>query len=175
MTGTIDLQPKPTLKNIRPVIVPIGPSIAYVELTRGYFSLIDSDDALLAGLYNWRAVKGDATVYARTNILGLDTRLHALLCGRGSDHRNHNGLDNRCSANLRPATLSQNNCNRRRQKNNSSGYKGVSWHQGRRRWEANIQINGKRKDLGGFPTAKAAYEAYCHAAAQLHGEFARVA
>lgn len=42
---------------IRPVIIPIGPSIAYVDLTKGLYSLIDSDDAERVGETNWCAQK----------------------------------------------------------------------------------------------------------------------
>lgn len=167
---------------VRPIYSPVGPSISYVELTSGNWSLIDSEDASTVGQFNWQTkVSGSGFLrYARRYYRDQEGKLrtqglHAFLLSVGADHINGNGLDNRRSANLRRSTQSQNNQNRRIQRNNSSGYKGVSWHQGRRRWEAIIQANGKRKDLGGFPTPELAYEAYCHAAIQLHGEFARVA
>ena len=176
MPERIELQHKSKhnpLFPIRPVLRPIGPSIAYVELTQGQWALIDADDALRVGRYNWRAIKAGTSFYARRT--HQHQGLHVFLVGLGADHINGNPLDNRRLANLRPASRSQNNCNRRRQRNNSSGYKGVSWHQGRQRWEAIIQANGKRKDLGGFSTPEAAYAAYCLAATKMHGEFARVA
>jgi hypothetical protein len=37
----------------------------------------------------------------------------------------------------------------------------------------NRRVNGKRHYLGSFPTAQAAYEAYCATAAQHHGEYRR--
>ncbi len=175
MTHRFKHQNDPQIQ-IRPVVVPIGPSIAYVELTQGKWSLIDSADVYLVNQYNWHAKRSGDIFYARRVSASGDVHtLHGTLLGAHADHRNGDGLDNRLSCNLRPANRSQNNCNRRRQSNNSSGYKGVSWHRGRQRWEAIIQKAGKRTDLGGFATPRAAYDAYCSAAAELHGEFARVA
>jgi hypothetical protein len=88
------------------------------------------------------------------------------------DHANHCTLDNRRS-NIRLATPSQNQFNRGRRCDNSSGYKGVSEEQGR--FRAAIKINRKKIHLGSFPTAKAAHAAYCKAAHLMHGDFVKVA
>lgn len=88
------------------------------------------------------------------------------------DHRNGNGLDNR-KVNLRPCTHSQNLQNQRKRKDNTSGYKGVAWHPGARKWYAYIQVEKKRLHLGLFANPVEAAQAY-DAAARLHfGEFAR--
>ena len=34
--------------------------------------------------------------------------------------------------------------------NNTSGYRGVSWHKGDRRWMSQIKVNGKGKYIGSF-------------------------
>lgn len=81
-------------------------------------------------------------------------------------------LDYRRS-NLRIATRAQNNANRRMRKDNTSGYKGVVAHPDGRRWIAQIMVNGKGINLGIFETREKAYAAYCLAAAEHHGEFAR--
>jgi hypothetical protein len=86
------------------------------------------------------------------------------------DHINGNCSDNRI-CNLRIATSSQNCFNRKRQKRNKSGFKGVV----RRKyaWEASIMKMGKLKYLGHFKTPEEAHTAYLFAARELHGEFAR--
>lgn len=86
------------------------------------------------------------------------------------DHVNGNRADNR-ACNLREASPTQNQANRRKQCNNTSGYKGVHWCKKKKRWCAMISANKKRKNLGYFTSAKAANTAYKKAAAQLHGEF----
>lgn len=87
------------------------------------------------------------------------------------DHINGDGHDNRW-CNLRPATLSQNMHNMRKNSNNKSGYKGVHWSKASGKWVANIGLNGEKLYLGGYDTPELAYEAYCEAADKYHGEFA---
>lgn len=88
------------------------------------------------------------------------------------DHIDGNGLNNRF-ANLRLASRSQNAANRRTSKNNASGFKGVRQKPGRNTWEAYIQVNKQKKFIGSFATPELAHMAYCKAAAELHGDFAR--
>ena len=63
-------------------------------------------------------------------------------------------------------------------KNCSSGYRGVSWSKGRKKWHAQIQTNksGKREafHLGYFVEVIEAAKAYNAAAKQLFGEKARL-
>jgi len=90
------------------------------------------------------------------------------------DHINGDKLDNR-KCNLRICTQAQNCCNSKKQKNNTSGYKGVCWHTTRKKWFSSIKYNKKNISLGYFNTPEEAYAAYCKAAKELHGEFARLA
>ena len=83
------------------------------------------------------------------------------------DHINGNRSDNRLS-NLRAATPQQNVLNAKSRKN---GLKGASFHKKRNKWHSKIVFNGKCKHLGDFDTEIEAHEAYCRAAAELHGEF----
>jgi hypothetical protein len=88
------------------------------------------------------------------------------------DHKDGNKLNNAIS-NLRLATTSQNQGNRKRPSTNSTGYKGVSRQD---RWyRAKITHNGVKHNLGLFKTPEEAYAVYCAKAKELFGEFARVA
>ena len=67
---------------------------------------------------------------------------------------------------------SQNGQNRGKPMNNTSGFKGVSFHKQHKKYQAQIKIpEGKVKHLGYFITAKEASEEYQNAAKKYHGEF----
>ena len=83
------------------------------------------------------------------------------------DHINRVRSNNRIS-NLRDATHAENSQNTPMNSRNSSGYRGVSWHNKVGRWRANIGIKGNAKHLGYFDTPEAAYEAYKIAASEFH-------
>ena len=162
---------------LRPIIV--DGEVAYIHLTQGKVATIDSMDLFLVDSHNWYFNKG----YARTNISDgaggqKNIKLHRLIMSAPSgmevDHINLNKLDNR-RANLRIATASQNQRNRGAYTTNTSGYKGVVWHKGANKWRARIVCEGKKHSLGLYESKELAYEAYCNAAKQMHGEFARVA
>jgi len=87
------------------------------------------------------------------------------------DHINHDGLDN-TSDNLRLVTNRQNSHNQLRASNNTSGYKGVSWHKRDQKWAASIRVEGTLKYLGNFTDRDKAAVAYNTAAKQYFGEHA---
>lgn len=83
------------------------------------------------------------------------------------DHINRIPTDNKIS-NLRPVSKQQNQENREKQKNNKSGYKGVSFDKQRKKWFSCIQTKNKTIALGRYETAEMAYEAYKEAAKKYH-------
>ena len=87
------------------------------------------------------------------------------------DHINGIKTDNRI-CNLREATTSQNKMNSSKYKNNTSGYKGVIWYQGK--WCARIGINSKSIYLGCFTDLEEAAQTYKEAELKYFGEFANV-
>jgi hypothetical protein len=89
------------------------------------------------------------------------------------DHRDLNRGNNKWN-NLREATHSQNLWNRGINASNTSGYKGVSYNKGCKKWQAYISVSGRRRHLGLFATPEEAHAAYSLAATELHGDFARV-
>lgn len=69
--------------------------------------------------------------------------------GERVDHIKHNTYDNRKKY-LRIGTISDNNVNRTRARNNTSGVTGVCFHKGTQKWTAYIRKDGKRIYLGVF-------------------------
>jgi hypothetical protein len=90
------------------------------------------------------------------------------------DHINGIPSDNRIT-NLRPATPAQNAKNMRKREGTTSKYKGVSWHVKNGKWQAQIKVDNRNIYLGCHSNELDAHLAYCAAAAELHGEFARFA
>jgi hypothetical protein len=86
------------------------------------------------------------------------------------DHINGDRADNRL-CNLRESDYSRNAMNQRRpQKQNTTGYLGVSRTGGRKKpFRANIFFDGKNRYLGTFYTAEEAHQAYINAK-RIHHE-----
>lgn len=89
------------------------------------------------------------------------------------DHIDGNKINNKIE-NLRKATHSENNRNRSKPSNNTSGYKGVAWHKQENKWRAYITINQKQISLGLYDDKEDAVKAYNNAATKYHGEFAKL-
>jgi hypothetical protein len=65
------------------------------------------------------------------------------------DHINRNRSDNRIS-NLRLCNNIENAQNAKLNKNNKSGFKGVSWEKNRKKWQVYVYINKRGKFFGYF-------------------------
>jgi len=89
------------------------------------------------------------------------------------DHINGNRSQNG-TANLRWATISENNRNTAKKANATSKYKGVSWKMKKQMWFAAIKINGRRKELGYYHCEEDAATAYDSAAKLYFESFARL-
>ena len=86
------------------------------------------------------------------------------------DHIDQNPTNNNAK-NLRWATSKNNQYNQGKRKDNSSGFKGVTFQKSRQKYCAKISINGKSKHLGLFESAEEAGQVYDAKAKQIHGEF----
>ena len=141
------------------------------------------DQAFILGLGNLSTVSG----YARKkNYLGQrdkEVLVHRLILeqkiGRPllqtelCDHLDGNPQNN-TRQNLRVATKEQNAYNSKIRKNNTSGFRNVHWCERDKNWSTYINVNKKRKYLGIFSTPEEAYDVYCKASKQYHGDFSPV-
>jgi len=152
-----------------------------IPLTRGQFAIVDPEDYERLSKYKWflscsptgsYAARWQRNRHGRKKIW-MHRELIDIPNGMVCDHISGNGLDNR-KANLRPATVSQNLCNRPKRKDPTrSKYKGLEWDKRQRKWKARIQHNGRRIYLGSFAGEIEAAQAYDRKAKALFGEFAR--
>ena len=88
------------------------------------------------------------------------------------DHIDRNPLNNKIS-NLRLATMSQNQCNKKVQTNNKSGVTGVYLRSDTNKWTASIQLSGKKIVLGCYQTKEEARQARIEAEKKYFGKFRR--
>lgn len=163
--------------------------IRFIPLTQGQFARVSACDYDRAMRRKWFAQWNSHTrsfyAYCHTTVaegknrakLALGRFILGLDFGdkRQAEHKSSDTLDN-TRLNLRFATTSENQGNRRKPRTNTSGYKGACeyWRKGVLvGYLAQIVYRGKRIYLGIFPTALLAHEAYCAKARELHGEFAR--
>jgi hypothetical protein len=144
-------------------------------------ALVDDEDYDRVMQYKWCFGK---IGYAMRNISKYARRdgkhgmqyLHRFIMGEPPgmevDHRDEDRLN--CQKyNLRVATHAQNTQHRGPLKTNTSGRKGVTRNHRAGKWVAQIDVNGVHKNLGYFDDIQSAHAAYCMAAEELHGEFAK--
>jgi hypothetical protein len=95
--------------------------------------------------------------------------------GLDVDHKNGNGLDNR-KCNLRSCSRLENNLNRAKRSDNTTGFKGVIIDKRKtgEKFLSRICMDGNTFLLGYFKTAIEAAKSYNEAAIKFHGEFARL-
>lgn len=161
----------------RQPIVPVGPSIAYLPLTRNLYALISVEDIAKVIASTWCAAPNSRGAFvAVCRVKKKNLLLHRILCaterGKTVDHITPGNPLNCLPHNLRPATQAEQNANRRKRKNARSVYKGVTAHTGGR-CRAKINVNGRSVHLGIFASEEAASEAYTIKAKEVYGEFAR--
>jgi len=155
-----------------------------IELSQGRVAVVDDEDFKWLSKWNWYyhrlkqrntgyAVRGDYSKSQKQRVSMQITIMEHYKCwrhGKEVDHINTCGCDNR-KENLRFATLSQQNANKRQQSNNTSGVVGVNWCEAAGKWIARIGINGKRKYLGVFVNKKDAIAARRQAEIKYFGEY----
>jgi hypothetical protein len=153
-----------------------------IPLTQGKFAIVDDRDFEYLMRYKWCAILHHGTWYAMRS-KWIDGKCYTIRMHReiflinnikvpnGIDHKDNNGLNNQKN-NLRPATNSQNNANRRLSSNNSSGYKGVTYHRRDMKFCARIGFQDERIWIGYFDDPINAAVEYDRYAKRLFKDYA---
>ena len=152
-----------------------------IYLTQGKETTVNELDYIKHGHHKWFAIKqrGENRYYAVRKGTKLDGDrqgirifLHAEIMNTpadmDTDHINGDGLDNRADVNLRIITRQQNTMNKGKNKNNKSGYKGVSLHKSGS-WRSEINVGGNKIYLGIFKCKHEAARVWNFAARMYHG------
>ena len=147
-----------------------------IQLTNGKVTLVDDNWFPYLNQFTWQA-RFDRTTgkyYAARQVRRKFIHMHREILnvpdGLYVDHINGNTLDNR-EKNLRLATSAQNAWNRDKYKNNTTGYKGVTYDKERGKFRAQITVHGQPINLGRFDVPCEAALAYDRAVRQFHGSY----
>ena len=152
-----------------------------ISLTKGMDAIVDDVDYMELSKYKWHARKTPGGYYAcrnarRVNGKQVPIMMHSLLCpvptGMEVDHVDGDPLNNTRN-NLRACTRSQNQFNKGKYKNNTSGYKGVGYIQRTGRWRVRINVNRETIYLGNYETKEFAASVYNEACLRYHLKFAK--
>ena len=150
-----------------------------IALTKGQFTLVDNEDFERLSAFKWYAMEtkvGDFYAYRKVRLtkskhgctISMSRFILQATNGMLVDHKNGNTLDNQ-KHNLRLCKRGENNCNRPKNKRNTSGFKGV--FSKRNKWRSAIGHDGIVTRLGTFATKREASEAYNKATLKYHKSF----
>lgn len=153
-----------------------------IKLTRNLFALVDDEDYEEVSKHKWHAMKVKNRFYASGYLkVEKNKYTHPLLhrfIMKAEKNQQVDHIDGNClnctRENLRFVTDSQNQQNRGKHKDNTSGYKGVDWMKSRSAWRARICCNRKNIHIGLFDNPVDAAKAYDKKAIELHGNYARL-
>ena len=160
-----------------------GYAFRRIRFVQPKYAIVDPDDYERLKKYEWEARRSRRSPFyaarqaihpsgIKCKLIFMHREIIEIADGMLTDHINHNSLDNR-KANLRPATPTQSNCNRRKCSGPSkSKYKGVYFKKHIKKWVVQIGINKKIIHVGCFKKEIDAARAYDEAAKKYHGEFA---
>jgi hypothetical protein len=152
-----------------------------IPLTQGFVALVDDGDYEELNRWKWHASKTSDIFYAirkarvdgnRQNI-SMHRQILNFPSGMEVDHIDGNGTNNR-RANLRICTHAENTHNQKLNRVNTSGFKGVSYHNVTKRWRAYLKFNRKYIWLGSYDSPHDAAVVYDINARVFFGEYARL-
>ncbi len=138
-----------------------------IKLTQGKVALVDDADFEWLNQWKWTATRHKNTWYAYRNegprlsrkTIYMHRRIMEAPPEMEVDHDDSDGLHN-WRGNLQVCTHQQNQHNRRKQSNNTSGYIGVTPNKKSKKYDAQIWVNKSKFYLGSFDLPEEAARTY---------------
>lgn len=152
-----------------------------VPLTKNQSTVISPEDSDLVALKwyaqthhsgGFYAVRGGAPKIYLHRVILERVLGRPLLSTEYTDHIDGDKLNN-ARSNLRVATPCENQHNRKRNKNNTSGYPGINWNKRKQRWIVRLMKSRVTIEVGSFKNLDDAIAAYKQSKLEHHGEFPR--
>lgn len=149
-----------------------------ISLTQGKVAIVDDADYEELVKHNWYFDGRYAVRWAKRHFYRREKiMLHRAILNPNDDvdidHINGDTLDNR-RENLRICSHAENMHNMKKHADNTSGYKGVTWDKRTRKWQAQIQVSGRKVFIGRFSDKVEAAVAYDEKAREIFGIYAKV-
>lgn len=154
-----------------------------IPLTRGLFAKVDAEDLALVNIGPWNAHEHPGgKMYAMQDAGRIKGKkrliyMHRIIMGVTNpdievDHENRSETLNNTRENLRIATRSQQIFNTKIRSDSETGYKGVHLHKPNGKYNAYLNIDGRRYSFGYYVMAIDAARARDIGAIQIQREFA---
>jgi hypothetical protein len=158
-----------------------------IALTQGQFAIVWESDYEWINQWIWYAqrTKEGTKHYAvrvgkDANGRTIKLKMHRVILGldhhdpRIGDHIRPADTLRNTRDNLRIANHSESQCNRRKPKHNTSGFKGVRWNKRKLKYQADIWVGKKHYNLGYSDTPEGASKKYEAGILKHHGKFGQV-
>lgn len=148
-----------------------------IQLTQGKVALVDDEDFEYLNQWKWHFSKSGYATRFSPRPFRFVIHMHRLVMNTPknliTDHIDGDKLNNQ-KRNLRNCTVMENSWNQKLNARNTSGYKGVHFHNQNQKYQARIVVDGKKISLGMFEDIKDAAKAYDAAAVKYFKGFAKL-
>jgi len=157
--------------NYRPRLATPEGDVKQIPLGNGYYAYVDAADYEWLSRWTWSLRGGYAVRLEKRKPIYMYRQIMQTPDGMIVDHRNRNKLDN-TRANLRNVTPAENARNRPKPRGTSSRFLGVSYEKKYRKYQAQINYQGRCCYIGFFADEIEAARARDYKAVQVLGEAA---
>ncbi len=152
---------------------PKGELVKMIPLGGGFYTYVDAADYDWLNQRTWYLCNGYAARREKNKVIFMHRQIMQPPKGMEVDHKNRNQLDN-TRENLRVCTRAENARNRRKPRNTSSQFWGVSYIKERAKYMAFVCYKGEVVSCGCFTEEIEAARARDYKAVEVLGESARL-